>query len=66
MSDNAREIWKSELGNEDYNNLPVKFYDKKDFNAPFASGSAKYNIMIAVPAVWALLAELQPASAMIL
>ena len=49
MSDNAREIWKSELGNDDYNNLPVQFYDKKDFNAPFASGSAKYNIMIACP-----------------
>jgi 4-hydroxy-3-polyprenylbenzoate decarboxylase len=49
MSSNAKTIWESELGNNNYNNLPVKFYDKNDFNAPFASGSAKYNIMIVAP-----------------
>lgn len=49
MSTNAKQIWATELGNEDFNNLPVKFYQKNDFNAPFASGSAKYNIMIVSP-----------------
>ena len=49
MSTNAKQIWLSELGNEDFKNLPVKFFDKNDFNAPFASGSAKYNIMIVSP-----------------
>lgn len=49
MSTNAKQIWITELGNEDFNNLPVKFYQKNDFNAPFASGSAKYNIMIVSP-----------------
>lgn len=49
MSNNAKAIWKEELGNEDYNNLPVKFYDKNDFSAPFASGSAQYNIMMVCP-----------------
>src|SRR3954466_3902880 len=49
MSTNAKQIWKTELGNEDYQNLPVRFYEKNDFNAPFASGSAKYNIMIVAP-----------------
>lgn len=49
MSNNAKEIWKSELGNDDYKDLPVKFYDKNDFSAPFASGSAKYNMMIVSP-----------------
>ena len=49
MSTNAKQIWKSELGNEDYKNLPVKFFEKNDFSAPFASGSAKYNIMIIAP-----------------
>jgi len=49
MSTNARQIWSSELGNEDFKNLPVKFYEKNDFNAPFASGSARYNIMIVSP-----------------
>lgn len=49
MSNNAKEIWKSELENEEYLQYPVRFYDKHDFSAPFASGSAKYNIMIVSP-----------------
>lgn len=49
MSTNAKEIWKSELGNEDYLNYPINFYEKYDFSAPFASGSARYNIMIVAP-----------------
>jgi 4-hydroxy-3-polyprenylbenzoate decarboxylase len=49
MSNNAKEVWKTELENEDYQNYPVKYFDKYDFNAPFASGSAKYNIMIVAP-----------------
>lgn len=49
MTTNAKQVWQTELGNNDYQDLPVKFYDKSDFNAPFASGSAKYNIMIVAP-----------------
>jgi flavin prenyltransferase len=49
MSNNAKDIWKSELGNEEFTNYPVKFYEKNNFNAPFASGSARYNIMIICP-----------------
>ena len=49
MSNNAKEIWKSEIGNEDYLNYPITFYEKYDFSAPFASGSARYNIMIVAP-----------------
>ncbi|RYD86596.1 MAG: UbiX family flavin prenyltransferase, partial [Sphingobacteriales bacterium] len=49
MSDNAREVWRVELGNEDYNNLPFKYYSKYDFNAPFASGSARFGTMVVVP-----------------
>ncbi|MCW3113184.1 MAG: 3-octaprenyl-4-hydroxybenzoate carboxy-lyase [Segetibacter sp.] len=58
MSTNAKEIWRSELGNEDYKDLPVKFYEKNDFNAPFASGSAKYNIMIVSPCSMGTLARI--------
>lgn len=58
MSANAKEIWKSELGNEDYKNLPVTFYEKTNFNAPFASGSAKYNIMIVSPCSMGTLARI--------
>ncbi|MEP6467574.1 MAG: UbiX family flavin prenyltransferase [Parafilimonas sp.] len=49
ISDNAKTIWQKELGNDHYNNYPVNYYTKYDFNAPFASGSAQYNIMIAIP-----------------
>ena len=49
MSDNAKEVWKFELNNEDYNNLPYKIYAKNNFMAPFASGSAKFDTMIIVP-----------------
>lgn len=49
MSNNAKDIWKTELSNEDYKNYPVRFFEKNDFTAPFASGSAKYNIMIVCP-----------------
>ena len=50
MSDNAKYVWKQELENEDYKNYNTKHYSKLDFSAPFASGSANYNIMIICPA----------------
>jgi flavin prenyltransferase len=49
MSKNAKEIWKAELGNEDYQQYPFRYFDKYDFSAPFASGSAQYNIMMVAP-----------------
>ncbi len=49
LTENAKEVWKTELDNDDYKNYPVKFYTQQDFMAPFASGSGKYDIMIIVP-----------------
>jgi len=49
MSDNAKQVWQVELDNDDYKKLPFKFYDKHDFMAPFASGSAKFDTMVIVP-----------------
>jgi 4-hydroxy-3-polyprenylbenzoate decarboxylase len=49
MSNNAKEIWQTELGDEAYKNYPFPHYDKYDFSAPFASGSAKYDTMIVAP-----------------
>lgn len=49
MSNNAKAIWQAELGNDDYSRYPFRYFDKYDFSAPFASGSAKYNIMIVAP-----------------
>ena len=49
FSDCAKEVWKYELGNDSYKEVPYKIYRKDDFFAPFASGSAGYNIMIICP-----------------
>jgi len=49
MTDNAKQVWATELGNTDFGQYPFKFYSTTDFNAPFASGSGQYNIMILVP-----------------
>jgi 4-hydroxy-3-polyprenylbenzoate decarboxylase len=49
MSDNAKYVWETELENTDYNNYPFTFYDKMDFMAPFASGSANFCTMIICP-----------------
>ncbi len=49
MTDNARQVWKTELGNESYKDYQVKFYTTQDFMAPFASGSGQYETMLIVP-----------------
>ena len=49
MSDNARHVWEHELGNKEYADFEFLSYSKNDFNAPFASGSARFNIMIVCP-----------------
>lgn len=38
MTDNACEVWKTELGDEEYKKLPVKFYSAKDFFGTFCIG----------------------------
>jgi len=49
MSDNAKFNWEYELDNRDFEQYPFDFYDKMDFMAPFASGSAQYGSMIVCP-----------------
>lgn len=49
MSDNAKDVWKYELNDTSFEKLPFKVYDKNDFFAPFASGSAKYEYMVICP-----------------
>lgn len=58
MSANAKDVWKHELGNEDYKNYPFTFYEPTNFYAPFASGSAKYNVMIVCPCSMGTLARI--------
>lgn len=49
MSDNAKDVWKFELDNDSYKDYDFPTYQKGDFMAPFASGSAKYDCMFVVP-----------------
>ncbi len=49
MSDNAKDVWKFELQNEDYLNLNIKMYSAKDYFAPFASGSSSFEALVIVP-----------------
>lgn len=58
MSDNAKDVWEFELGNRAYVDYPYTFYEKNDFYAPFASGSAKFDTMIVCPCSMGTLARI--------
>ncbi len=58
MSSNARFNWEYELGEASYEHYPFQFYEKMDFMAPFASGSAKYDTMIVCPCSMGLLGRI--------
>jgi len=49
MTDNAKQVWQTELGNDDYNNYSFRQFKTDDFNAPFASGSGQFDTMIIIP-----------------
>ncbi len=49
MSDNAKFNWDYELGSHSYGEYPFDFYESRDFMAPFASGSARYDTVIVCP-----------------
>lgn len=49
MSNNAKDVWKYELQNEDYEKFSFKKYSVNDYMAPFASGSSSYETLIICP-----------------
>ncbi|NJO90349.1 MAG: UbiX family flavin prenyltransferase [Chloroflexia bacterium] len=49
FSKNALDVWNHELGKVKPKELPFRTYALNDYNAPFASGSAKYDTMIICP-----------------
>ncbi len=49
LSVNAKTVWLHELGDSSIDSFPFNYYDKRDFFAPFASGSAQYDTMIICP-----------------
>ncbi len=58
MSSNAQFNWEYELDSRDYQNYPFQFYESRDFMAPFASGSARYETMIICPCSMGLLGRI--------
>ncbi|MBU6158211.1 MAG: UbiX family flavin prenyltransferase [Bacteroidetes bacterium] len=49
MTDNAREVWRTELGDESYKEYEHLLVSNRDFSAAFASGSGNYQTMIIIP-----------------
>ncbi|MEP6583750.1 MAG: UbiX family flavin prenyltransferase [Ginsengibacter sp.] len=58
ITDNAKIIWQTELGNDDYKNYDASYYSKTDFMAPFASGSGDYKTMIIIPCSMGILGRI--------
>ncbi|MCX6250227.1 MAG: UbiX family flavin prenyltransferase [Bacteroidetes bacterium] len=49
FSENAKAVWKYELGQFEPEKIPFRIYEPDDFFAPIASGSAGYDTMIICP-----------------
>ena len=49
MTDNAKEVWRTELGDDRFDQFSARYFSTRDFKAPFASGSAQYDSMIIIP-----------------
>ena len=47
FSEKAKEVWTHEIGT--FPDFPFTVYGNDDFNAPFASGSSLYDVMIICP-----------------
>lgn len=49
MTENAKQVWQTELGGSDYEQAEARRFGTMDFMAPFASGSAGYDALIIIP-----------------
>ncbi len=49
-SKNAELVWKHELETAWPEHQKIEYFEKNDFMAPFASGSASWDVMVVVPA----------------
>ena len=58
MSANARINWELEMGPFDSSAYRFKMYGKKDFMAPFASGSSRYEAMVICPCSMGLIGRI--------
>lgn len=58
FSDNAREIWKYEIGKKLVVKRPANIYDNNNLYVPFASGSSDYDTMVICPASMGILGRI--------
>lgn len=58
ITENALANWQIEIGNFSESHWPFSFYNKNDFQAPFASGSSKNDAMIICPCSMGLLGRI--------
>ena len=49
MTENAKDVWLTELGDTSFTKYDLPFFSQRDFHAPFASGSGQYDTMIIIP-----------------
>jgi flavin prenyltransferase len=49
MSKNAKDVWRWEMNNADFEKYNFKMYEPQDFMAPFASGSSTYEALVICP-----------------
>lgn len=49
VTDNAKQVWQTELDEEFKVPMGIKHYATNDFTAPFASGSGQYHTLIICP-----------------
>src|SRR5689334_11078388 len=49
ITENAKQVWQTELGDNSYKENSFKNFGPADFAAPFASGSGRYDTMIIIP-----------------
>ncbi|MCX6232268.1 MAG: UbiX family flavin prenyltransferase [Bacteroidetes bacterium] len=63
FTENAKQVWEYELGNDTYKHIPFISYQTNDFNAPFASGSANYDALIICPCTMGTLGRIASGTA---
>ena len=49
ITENAKQVWQTELGDDGYKKNSFKNFSPSDFAAPFASGSGQYDTMVIIP-----------------
>jgi flavin prenyltransferase len=49
ITENAKQVWQTELGDDSYSKNSFKSFSISDFTAPFASGSGRYDTMVIIP-----------------